>query len=104
MGERGLSSFLRCLGQLQIPHRAERLGNRFAFTGHVFDTETGLYNAKARYFDPKLGRFLTQDSFLGTIDNRSSLHRYLYAAQNPTKYIDPTGTSSRSTRTRSGGR
>ncbi|MCG6925067.1 MAG: hypothetical protein LJF30_07125 [Acidobacteria bacterium] len=35
--------------------------NRFAFTGHIYDSETGLYNAKARYFDPKLGRFLTQD-------------------------------------------
>ena len=48
-------------------------------------------NAKARYFDPKLGRFLTQDSFLGQIDNPPSLHRYLYGYANPARYIDPTG-------------
>jgi hypothetical protein len=47
--------------------------------------------AKARYFDPKLGRFLTQDSFLGTQDNPPSLHRYAYAANRPTVYVDPTG-------------
>ena len=47
----------RYLGQLQIPDRARPDSkNRFAFTGHIFDTETGLYNAKARYFDPKLGQ------------------------------------------------
>src|SRR5262249_6947289 len=55
------------------------------------DEETGLYNAKARYFDPKLGRFLTQDSFLGRIDNPPSLHRYFYANENPLRYVDPTG-------------
>jgi RHS repeat-associated protein len=65
--------------------------NRFGFTGHEYDNEAGLYNAKARYFDPQLGRFLTQDSYLGEIDNPPSLHRYFYAAANPTRYVDPTG-------------
>ncbi len=68
-----------------------RAVERSVFTGHVFDTETGLYYAKARYFDPKLGRFLTQDSFLGNIDEPPSLHRYLYANDNPTTFVDPTG-------------
>jgi RHS repeat-associated protein len=64
---------------------------RSVFTGHIWDEETGLYNAKARYFDPKLGRFLTQDSYLGQIDEPPSLHRYLYAADRPTFFVDPTG-------------
>jgi len=68
-----------------------RVVERSVFAGHIFDTETGLYNAKARYFDPKLGRFLTRDSFLGQIDEPPSLHRYLYANDNPTTFIDPTG-------------
>jgi len=71
-----------------------RAVERSVFTGHVFDSETGLYNAKARYFDPKLGRFLTQDSFLGQIDEPPSLHRYLYANDNPARYVDPTGYAS----------
>jgi RHS repeat-associated protein len=64
---------------------------RSVFTGHIYDNETGLYDAKARYFDPKLGRFLTQDSYLGQIDEPPSLHRYMYAADRPTFFVDPTG-------------
>ena len=66
-------------GNFRFPTELATSRNRFAFTGHIYDDETGLYNAKARYFDPKLGRFLTQDSFLGQIDEPPSLHRYLYA-------------------------
>jgi RHS repeat-associated protein len=65
--------------------------NRFAFTGHVWEPEIGLYYAKARFLDPKLGRFITQDSFLGDIDEPPSLHRYVYAEENPTTYLDLTG-------------
>ena len=65
--------------------------NPFGFTGHELDDETGLYYAKARYYDPELGIFLTQDPFEGQIQTPPSLHRYLYAYQNPTVYTDPTG-------------
>jgi len=50
-----------------------------------------LVYAKARYFDPELGRFLSQDSYLGELTEPPSLHRYLYANDNPTRYVDPTG-------------
>jgi RHS repeat-associated protein len=49
------------------------------------------FNAKARYFDPQIGRFTSQDSFLGQIDDPPSLHRYFYANDNPTRFIDSTG-------------
>jgi RHS repeat-associated protein len=65
--------------------------NRFAFTGHYWDTETSLYYAKARYLDPDFGRFLSQDSFLGAPETPPSLHRYLYVYANPVRYIDRTG-------------
>jgi len=55
------------------------------------DRETGLYYAKARYYDPELGLFLTQDPFEGVLDTPPSLHRYLYAFGNPTRFVDPTG-------------
>jgi len=55
------------------------------------DRETGLYYAKARYYDPELGIFLTEDPSLGQLDTPPSLHRYLYAYQNPTVYVDPVG-------------
>ncbi len=65
--------------------------NRFAFTGHEKDEETGLYYFKARFYDPQLGRFLSQDGYLGEVENAPSLHRYLYAYANPTVWIDLTG-------------
>ena len=30
--------------------------NRFAFTGYMWEPEVGLYYAKARYYDPEVGR------------------------------------------------
>ena len=65
--------------------------NAFGFTGHEQDGETGLYYLKARFYDPELGRFLSQDPADGSPDNPPSLHRYLYAYGNPTVYIDPDG-------------
>ncbi|MES9904941.1 MAG: RHS repeat-associated core domain-containing protein [Sedimenticola sp.] len=45
----------------------------------------------ARYYDPDVARFITQDSYLGEGGTPPSLHRYLYAYANPLAYIDPTG-------------
>ena len=67
--------------------------NRFAFTGYEEDTESGLLYAKARFYDPDTGRFLSHDPWEGEIDTPPSLHRYLYAYQNPTVYWDPSGRS-----------
>ena len=47
--------------------------------------------AKARYYDPFTARFTQADSFLGTIDDPPSLHRFAYANANPTYFTDPTG-------------
>ena len=73
----------------------ERVGtsaNKFTFTGHEKDEETGLIYAKARFYDPDVGRFLNQDTFFGDINNPPSLHRYTYAHSNPLLFVDPTGT------------
>ncbi|MFM8900085.1 MAG: RHS repeat-associated core domain-containing protein, partial [Burkholderiales bacterium] len=65
--------------------------NKFAYTGHQADAETGLYYFKARYYDPEIGRFISQDPADGQDGKPASYHRYLYAYANPTVYIDPTG-------------
>lgn len=61
------------------------------FTGYVKDTESGLYYARARYYDPFMGRFITQDPAEGNPMQPPSLHRYLYAYANPTVYTDSSG-------------
>lgn len=63
----------------------------FGFTGYQTDEETSLLYARARFYDPEIGRFLTQDPFEGTTSMPPSLHRYLYGYSNPTVWVDPTG-------------
>jgi RHS repeat-associated protein len=81
-------------GNFRSPTELDASRNRFAFTGYLWDEETSVYYAKARFYDPEFGRFTTQDSFLGRVDDPPSLHRYLYANANPGRFIDPTGHAS----------
>lgn len=64
-----------------------------AFTGQQYDQSTGLYYYGARFYDPALGRFLTEDTYAGQGAQPQSLQKYLYAYSNPAKYTDPTGHS-----------
>jgi RHS repeat-associated protein len=66
------------------------------FTGYYKDGETGLYYAKARYYDPAVARFTTEDPEAGNDMTPPSLHRYLYAYANPTAYVDSNGRYSES--------
>jgi RHS repeat-associated protein len=77
-----------------LPYRAELPsgdGQPIGFTGYVKDPEAGLYYAGARYYDPAIGRFMTEDPESGSPMNPPSLHRYLYAYANPATYTDSTG-------------
>ena len=63
------------------------ISNPFQYTAREFDTETGLYYYRARYYDPNAGRFTSEDpiGFLGSKDF------YKYVANNPENAVDPTG-------------
>ena len=65
--------------------------NNIAFTGSVKDTSTGLQYMNARYYEPKTGRFITQDSYSGNAYEPWTQHLYSYCGNNPTNMIDPTG-------------
>jgi RHS repeat-associated protein len=82
---------LSAWGEYRNPLELDASTNRFGFTGHYFDRETGLYFARARYLSADLGRFISQDSYLGEASRPPSLHRYFYANANPLRYVDPTG-------------
>ena len=79
--------------------------NKYLFTGKELDS-TGLYYYGARYYDAKIGRFITADpidySDVGIrlaggkdlktfLKNPQNLNRYTYCLNNPLRYIDPDG-------------
>ena len=74
-----------------VLYSKEQVSNPFKYAGEVYDEETGLYYLRARYYDPKMGRFINEDSYEGQIDNPLTLNLYTYCTNNPIKYIDPTG-------------
>jgi RHS repeat-associated protein len=59
----------------------------YAFTGREWDPETGLYYYRARYYDPRLGRFISEDpiGFLGGVNF------YGYVGNSPAQFLDPMG-------------
>jgi RHS repeat-associated protein len=90
------------------------LTNPYTFTGREHEPESGLYYYRARYHDPKIGRFLQPDPLdMGTVilirqyfqDIPTSrflyqyylnnpnilLNIYLYVHNNPVNWTDPTG-------------
>ena len=68
-----------------------QISNPFRYSGYIYDEETKLYYLNARYYDPLIGRFITEDTVLGEQTDPLSLNLYTYAHNNPLKYNDPTG-------------
>jgi len=60
------------------------------FIGERFDSETGLMDLNARYYDPVLARFISPDS-LDPILPGVGTNRYAYALNDPVNGRDPTG-------------
>jgi RHS repeat-associated protein len=67
------------------------MDNPFLYSGEMFDKETGLYYLRARYYDPGMGRFISEDTYEGELKNPLSLNYYTYVYNNPLRYKDPSG-------------
>ena len=68
--------------------------NPFRYRGYYYDTETGLYYLKSRYYDPEVGRFITIDDIavLGTTrDYPNGLNLYAYCFNDPINAGDDEG-------------
>jgi RHS repeat-associated protein len=61
---------------------------RFGYTGREWDSETGQYYYRARYYDAGVGRFISQDP-IGFAAGDANLYRYV--GNSPTNFIDPSG-------------
>jgi len=67
---------------------APTVDHLFAFTGRPFDEDTGLQNNLNRWYDPSVGRWLSEDpiGFRG-----GDVNVYRYVRNTPQVAIDPTG-------------
>jgi RHS repeat-associated protein len=73
--------------QIHSPPDAERT----AYTGKQHDDLIGLTYFGARWFDPEIGRFTSVDPVSFVDQHPMSFNRYLYAFDNPYKFVDPDG-------------
>jgi RHS repeat-associated protein len=70
---------------------------RYRFTGYERDFETAYGNsagndyAFARYYNSRLGRFMSGDPLNGHITDPQTLNHYAYVRNNPINLLDPTG-------------
>ncbi|MBX3265414.1 MAG: RHS repeat-associated core domain-containing protein [Acidobacteria bacterium] len=61
---------------------------RYQFTGREFDSSTGLQFSRARFYDPKLGRFISEDP-IGFAGGDVNLYGYVW--NDPLHFVDPQG-------------
>lgn len=62
--------------------------SRYQFTGRELDSTTGLQYSRARFYDPKIGRFISEDP-IGFAGGDANLYGYVW--NNPYKFTDPFG-------------
>lgn len=61
--------------------------NPIQYTAREFDSETHLYYYRARYYDPQVGRFMSEDP----ARFRVGINFFKYAQNDPQDFNDPTG-------------
>lgn len=73
------------------PIRKQPSGNKLWYTGKPYDDDIGLSYYGARWYDPAIGRFMGVDPVEVIPENIHHFNRYVYANNNPYRYIDPDG-------------
>ena len=68
----------------EVNSLGEDEGNPIQYTAREND-RTGLYYYRARYYDPKIGRFISEDPA------EDGANLYAYVANSPVNYVDPWG-------------
>ena len=65
--------------------------NPFTYTGYQFDSISDTMFAQARQYNPKWGRFISEDTVKGDLTLPKTQNLYSYCLNQPLKYIDLDG-------------
>jgi len=75
-------------GEVFVDQRRTGFGTPYKFNGKELDCESGYYYYSARYYDPRMARFLGVDPMASDFPSWTPYH---YVHNNPLRYTDPTG-------------
>lgn len=88
-------------GEIRVDQKSGAYSERRKYAGHEYDASTGLSYQKARYYDPALGKFLSQDPVFWEVGqteegkaillNPQAANSYSYAGNSPIVNRDPDG-------------
>jgi RHS repeat-associated protein len=72
-----------------LPLAQSAIGIRYLWQGREYNYNTGMYFFRARFYDPNIGRWISNDP----IGISRGLNQYMFCSDNPVNYIDPDGCS-----------
>jgi RHS repeat-associated protein len=70
-----------------IEHMTEQVQNPLRYTAREYEDASGLYHYRARWYDPDLHRFVSEDP----IGMEGGINLYAYTGNDPINYKDPLG-------------
>jgi RHS repeat-associated protein len=92
VGSDGQVDLAQSFDPFGVPFEASGSGESdFAYTGEWRGSYIDLLFLRARWYDPAVGRFVTQDPWPGDVLTPQSLNDWGYVAGNPVNFSDPTG-------------
>ena len=71
--------------ELKGSETGETHENSFRYNGQQVDEESGLIYLRNRYYNPEIGRFITEDPA------KDGTNWYVYCGNNPIAFVDPNG-------------
>jgi RHS repeat-associated protein len=83
----GSGTLVETLNYDSFGNNAGSARTRYTYTGRERDPDTGLLYYRARFYDPQLGRFISEDP-IGLV---GGINLFAYVFNNPATYTDPSG-------------
>ena len=65
--------------------------NPLRYRSYYYDSETGYYHLKSRYYSPEVGRFLNADGIINANNDVLGNNLFVYCSNNPISFCDPSG-------------